>query len=96
MPTFCVHVVVSNLLCTQPLNHEAMNVVSALSYQKLAAAATIQNVTWWLQLKYLLMIFRPMYKGGCDVKSGKRCLYYYCVCCTLLVMYSWYYTITIV
>ena len=32
-----------------------------------------------------------MYNGGCDVKSGKRCLYYYCVCYTLLVMYSWYY-----
>ena len=30
-----------------------------------------------------------MYKGGCDVTSGKRCLYYYCVRCTLLVMYSW-------
>ena len=32
-------------------------------------------------------LFRPMCKGGCDVKSGKRCLHYYCVRCTLLVMY---------
>ena len=29
------------------------------------------------------MIFTPMYKCGCDVKSRKRCLYYYCECCTL-------------
>ena len=69
-----------------------MKVVSALSYQCLAAAAAIQNVTQWLQLECLLMIFRPMYKGGCDIKSGKRCLYYshdIIVCCILLVMYSW-------
>ena len=76
-----------------------MKVVSALSYiaisvlMELTAAAAIQNAThvqWhgYIQLKYLLMIFRSMYKGGCDVTSGKRCLYYYCVCCTLLVMYS--------
>ena len=26
----------------------------------------------------------------CDVKSGKRCLHYSCVRCTLLVMYSWF------
>ena len=43
-----------------------------------------------LQLKYLLMIFRLMYKGGYDVKSGKRCLYCYYVCYILLVMYSWF------
>ena len=29
-------------------------------------------------------------KCGCDIKSGKRCLYYYCECCTLLLMYSYY------
>ena len=55
--------------------------------------AAIQNVTQWFQLTHLLMTFRPMYKGGCDVISGKRCLYYYCVYCTLLVKYSWCYLV---
>ena len=35
------------------------------------------NVTPWLQLKYLLMIFMSMYKDGCDIQSRKRCQYYY-------------------
>ena len=41
----------------------------------IATAAAIQNVTQWLQLKYLLI--RPMYKSDCDVKMFVLLL---CVC----------------
>ena len=46
---------------------------------------TVQTQPSWLHgfSGCILMIF-------CDVKSGKRCLHYYSVRCTLLVMYSWY------
>ena len=40
-----------------------MNIVSALSYQcfdRNYIAAAAQNMTPWLQLKYLLMIFMPI------------------------------------
>jgi hypothetical protein len=37
----------------------------------------------------MLMLFTPMYKDGCDVKSRERCFYYYYDSCTLLLMYSW-------
>ena len=44
----------------------------------------------WKSENFLLEIWHGTYKGGCDVTSGKRCLYYCCVHCTLLVMYSRY------
>ena len=58
-----------------------------------AAASYYQNTDRTVQTQHswlhgfsgcVLMIF-------CDIKSGKRWLYYYYVCCILLVMYSWLY-----
>ena len=42
-----------------------------------------------LLFTYLLIMFTPYYSHGCDVK---RCLYYYCECSTLSLIYSWYYS----
>ena len=49
---------------------------------RLAAALSYTVLTMQTQVRgfsgcIILMIFMPKYKGGCDVKSRKRCLYYY-------------------
>ena len=67
-----------------------MKVVSALSYQCFDVTNCSCSYTEGNSViaTYLIQALGrcDMYKGGCDVTSGKRCLYY--IRCTLLVVYD--------